>query len=147
VGARIGADERGWDRSSCLRALFKEDAGKLLFGFAHNHAKAWAVDGIPDKFSFESLPFIEDDVMDVLEMAMNRVPILKDVGIRTFFNGPESYSYDGKFTLGEAPDIKNYYILAGLNSTGIQTGPGAGKALAEWIVKGHSTKLSTPNSA
>jgi len=73
----------------------------------------------------------------VLEMAMNRVPILKDVGIRTFFNGPESYSYDGKFTLGEAPDIKNYYILAGLNSTGIQTGPGAGKALAEWIVSGH----------
>ncbi len=126
-------------RSYCDGTYFKEDAGKLLFGFAHNRAKPWAIKGIPEKFSFESLPFVEDDVMDVLEMAMNRVPILQEVGIRTFFNGPESYSYDGRFTLGEAPDVKNYFILAGLNSTGIQTGPGAGKALAEWIVNGHPT--------
>lgn len=126
-------------RSYCDGTYFKEDAGKLLFGFAHNRAKAWATDGIPDSFSFESLAFVEDDVMDVLEMAMNRVPVLQDVGIRTFFNGPESYSYDGRFTLGEAPDVKGYYILAGLNSTGIQTGPGAGRALAEWIVNGYPT--------
>ena len=126
-------------RSYCDGTYFKEDAGKLLFGFAHHHAKPWATAGIPEPFSFESLPFIEDDVMDVIEMAMKRVPLLEQVGIRTFFNGPESYSYDGQFTLGTAPDLSNYFVLAGLNSTGIQTGPGAGRALAEWIVNGYPT--------
>ncbi len=124
-------------RSYCDSTYFKEDAGKLLFGFAHNRAKPWGAEGISEDFCFDSLPFVEDDVMDVLELAMNRVPLLMEAGIRTFFNGPESYSYDGRFTLGEAPDIKGYFVLAGVNSTGIQSGPGAGRALAEWIMKGH----------
>ena len=122
-------------RSYCDGTYWKEDAGKLLFGFAHFRAKPWAVGGIPDSFEFDSLPFVEDDVMEVLELAMNRVPL--DCGIRTFFNGPESYSYDGRFTLGEAPDLKGYFVLAGVNSTGIQSGSGAGKALADWIMQGH----------
>ena len=122
-------------RSYCDGTYWKEDAGKLLFGFAHFQARPWGTDGIPDSFEFDSLPFVEDDVMEVLELAMNRVPL--DVGIRTFFNGPESYSYDGRFTLGEAPDLKGYFILAGVNSTGIQSGSGAGKALADWIMHGH----------
>ena len=126
-------------RSYCDGTYWKEDAGKLLFGFAHFHAKAWAADGIPETFEFDSLPFVEDDVMEVLELAMERVPVLKSTGIRTFFNGPESYSHDGRFTLGEAPDLKGYFVLAGVNSTGIQSGPGAGKALAEWIMTGHPT--------
>ncbi|WP_120501431.1 FAD-dependent oxidoreductase [Roseovarius sp. EL26] len=125
-------------RSYCDGTYWKEDAGKLLFGFAHFNAKPWATNGIPESFEFDSLPFVEDDVMEVLELAMNRVPLLQETGIRTFFNGPESYSYDGRFTLGEAPDIKGYFVLAGVNSTGIQSGPGAGKALAEWIMKGHA---------
>lgn len=124
-------------RSYCDGTYWKEDAGKLLFGFAHFQAKAWAKDGIPEQFEFDSLPFIEDDVMEVLELAMNRVPVLQDTGIRTFFNGPESYSHDGRFTLGEAPNVKGYFVLAGVNSTGIQSGPGAGKALAEWIIQGY----------
>ena len=124
-------------RSYCDGTYFKEDAGKLLFGFAHNRAKPWGMQGISDNFCFDSLDFVEDDVMDVLEMAMNRVPLLQDVGIRTFFNGPESYTYDGRFILGEAADIKRYFVLAGVNSTGIQSGPGAGRALAQWIIKGH----------
>lgn len=124
-------------RSYCDGTYWKEDAGKLLFGFAHFHAKPWAAQGIPEDFCFDSLPFIEDDVMEVLELAMNRVPLLQETGIRTFFNGPESYSYDGRFTLGKAPDIKGYFVLAGVNSTGIQSGPGAGKALADWIRLGH----------
>jgi 4-methylaminobutanoate oxidase (formaldehyde-forming) len=124
-------------RSYCDGTYWKEDAGKLLFGFAHFHAKAWAKGGIPENFEFDSLPFVEDDVMEVLELSMNRVPILQETGIRTFFNGPESYSHDGRFTLGEAPDLKGYYVLAGVNSTGIQSGPGAGKALADWIMAGH----------
>lgn len=124
-------------RSYCDGTYWKEDAGKLLFGFAHFHAKAWAKQGIPENFEFDSLPFIEDDVTEVLELAMNRVPVLQETGIRTFFNGPESYSHDGRFTLGEAPNLKGYFVLAGVNSTGIQSGPGAGKALADWIMKGH----------
>ncbi len=116
---------------------FKEDAGKLLFGFAHNKVKPWGMQGIPEDFCFDSLPFVDDDVMDVLEMALHRVPLLQETGIRTFFNGPESYSFDGKFTLGEAPEVRNYFVLAGVNSTGIQSGAGAGRALAQWIVKGH----------
>ena len=126
-------------RSYCDGTYWKEDAGKLLFGFAHFHAKAWATDGIPESFEFDSLPFIEEDVMEVLELAMERVPILQSTGIRTFFNGPESYSHDGRFTLGEAPDLRGYFVLAGVNSTGIQSGPGAGRALAEWIIAGHPT--------
>lgn len=124
-------------RSYCDGTYWKEDAGKLLFGFAHFNAKPWAVDGVPADFCFDSLPFVEEDVMEVLELAMNRVPLLQETGIRTFFNGPESYSYDGRFTLGEAPDVSGYFILAGVNSTGIQSGSGAGKALADWIIKGH----------
>lgn len=126
-------------RSYCDGTYWKEDAGKLLFGFAHFHAKAWAKDGIPEQFEFDSLPFVEDDVIEVLELAMNRVPILQETGIRTFFNGPESYTHDGRFTLGEAPNVKGYFVLAGVNSTGIQSGPGAGKALADWIMQGHPT--------
>ena len=125
-------------RSYCDGTYWKEDAGKLLFGFAHFNAKPWATKGISEDFCFDSLPFVEDDVMEVLELAMNRVPLLQETGIRTFFNGPESYSYDGRFTLGPAPDIDGYFVLAGVNSTGIQSGPGAGKALADWIMKGHA---------
>lgn len=116
---------------------FKQDAGKLLFGFAHNQVKPWGMEGIDEDFCFDSLPFVDDDVMDVLEMAMHRVPALETAGIRTFFNGPESYSYDGNFTLGEAPEVKNYFVLAGVNSTGIQSGAGAGRALAQWIMQGY----------
>ena len=126
-------------RSYCDGTYWKEDAGKLLFGFAHFHPKAWAADGIPETFEFDSLPFVEEDVMEVLELAMERVPVLKSTGIRTFFNGPESYSHDGRFTLGEAPDLAGYFVLAGVNSTGIQSGAGSGKALAEWIMAGHPT--------
>ena len=67
-------------RSYCDGTYFKEDAGKLLFGFAHNHAKPWGMDGISEDFCFDSLPFVEDDVMDVLELAMNRVPLLQEDG-------------------------------------------------------------------
>ena len=67
-------------RSYCDGTYWKEDAGKLLFGFAHLHAKAWATNGIPDSFEFDSLPFVEDDVMEVMELAMNRVPLLQETG-------------------------------------------------------------------
>ena len=92
-------------RSYRSGTYWKEDAGKLLFCFAHFHTNAWDAQGIPDTYEFDSLPFVEDDVMEAMELAMNRVPILQDTGVRTFFNGPESYSHDGRFTLGEAPEL------------------------------------------
>ncbi|MCM2293941.1 FAD-dependent oxidoreductase [Allorhizobium sp. BGMRC 0089] len=116
---------------------FKEDAGKLLVGFGHRIVVPYGENGIPENFSFDSLPFVEEHVMDVMEEALERVPVLQTVGIRTFFNGPESFTHDGRATIGEAPHIKGYFILAGVNSTGIQCGAGAGRALAEWIINGH----------
>lgn len=115
---------------------FKEDAGKLLVGFGHRIVVPYGEDGIPEDFCFDSLPFVDEHVMDVMEEAMIRVPVLQQTGIRTFFNGPESFSHDGRGTIGEAPDVKGYFILAGVNSTGIQCGAGAGRAIAEWIVNG-----------
>lgn len=118
------------------RTYYKEDAGKILFGFMHGEAKPWGMGGIPDDFSFTSLPFTEQDVANEIEMAVNRIPALSSIGIRTFFNGPESFTADGRFILGEAPNVAGYFILAGMNSTGIQTGGGAGRAVAQWIMNG-----------
>ena len=67
---------------------------------------------------------------------MRRVPSLRDVGIRKFFNGPESFSADGRYILGPAPELDRYFVCAGFNSIGIQSGGGAGMALAHWIVNG-----------
>ncbi|MEM7177601.1 MAG: FAD-dependent oxidoreductase [Pseudomonadota bacterium] len=125
-------------RSYGDRTYWKEDAGRILFGFAHFHSRPWATKGIPEDFAFDILPFVDDDVAEVLELAMNRVPVLKETGIETFFNGPESFSHDDHFVLGPAPDIANYFMLGGANATGIQSGAGAGRALAQWIVDGHS---------
>jgi 4-methylaminobutanoate oxidase (formaldehyde-forming) len=120
-------------------AYYKEDAGKLLIGAFERDAKPWGMDGIPEDFSFDELPEDFDHFMPVLEGAMHRIPALESVGIRTFFNGPESFTPDNRYHLGEAPELKNFYIAAGFNSIGIQSSGGAGKALAEWIVEGHAT--------
>jgi len=118
-------------------AYYKEDAGKLLIGFSEPNAMAWnPPDGIPDDFSFDELPFPDGHLDPLLEMLLERVPAIQDVGIRTFFNGPESYTPDGKYVLGNVPGCSNYFVAGGFNSTGIQSGPGAGKALAEWIMQG-----------
>ena len=117
-------------------AYYKEDAGKILLGFFEPHAKPWAVDGIPADFEFGTLPDDWDHIMPQLELAMRRLPILEQRGIRTFFNGPESFTPDDRFQMGEAPELNGFFVLAGFNSVGIQTGAGAGKALAEWIVTG-----------
>ena len=120
-------------RSHYDGTYWKQDTGKLLFRFDHFKARA----GIPENFDFDSLPFVEEDMMEVLEMSMNHVPVFQENGIQTFFNGPESYSHDGRFNLGESPNLKGYFLLAGVNSTAIQSGSGAEKALADWIMTGH----------
>ena len=117
-------------------AYYKEDAGKLLIGAFEHEAKPWGMDGIPEDFAFDELPEDFDHFAPVLEGAMHRIPALTRVGIRKFFNGPESFTPDNRYYLGEAAGVAGLFILAGFNSIGIQSSGGAGKALAEWIVGG-----------
>jgi heterotetrameric sarcosine oxidase gamma subunit len=117
-------------------AYYKEDAGKLLLGAFEPVAKPWAVNGIPEDFAFGELPEDLEHFQPIFEDALRRVPSLAKVGIRKFFNGPESFSADGRYILGPAPELKNFFVCAGFNSIGIQSGGGAGMALAHWIVEG-----------
>jgi 4-methylaminobutanoate oxidase (formaldehyde-forming) len=118
-------------------AYYKEDAGKLLIGAFEPKAKPWAMQGIPDDFCFDELPEDFDHFQPILEGAIHRVPKLAETGIRKFFNGPESFTPDQRYLLGEAPELKNFYVAAGFNSIGIQSAGGAGMALAAWICEGH----------
>lgn len=124
------------DPDNC--AYYKEDAGKLLVGFFEPKAKPWGMDGIPETFAFDQLPEDWDHLAPLLEKAIGRVPALQTTGIQVFFNGPESFTPDDRYILGEAPELKNFYVAAGFNSVGIQSAGGAGKVLAEWIVRGRS---------
>jgi 4-methylaminobutanoate oxidase (formaldehyde-forming) len=123
------------DADNC--AYYKEDAGKLLLGAFEGNAKAWALDGPPADFEFGELPEDFAHFEPILEAAMRRLPALQDVGIRKFFNGPESFTPDVRYMLGEAPELRHLFVAAGFNSIGIQSAGGAGKVLAEWIVGGH----------
>ncbi len=118
------------------RFYTKEDAGKLLVGGFEAGGKAWATDGIPDSFEFEELPFDFDQVAPVLEMIHARMPFLESTGIRTFFNGPESFTPDGRPYIGPAPELPGLYVAAGMNSNGIMNSGGVGSALAAWITDG-----------
>ncbi|HKX08647.1 MAG TPA: FAD-dependent oxidoreductase [Stellaceae bacterium] len=119
------------------RAYFKEDAGKLLIGWFEAVAKPWGADGIPESFSFDQLPADLEHIEPLIEQAVHRVPALAKTGIQVFFNGPESFTPDDRYLLGEAPEIKNFFVSAGFNSIGIQSAGGAGKVLADWILDGH----------
>lgn len=123
------------DPDNC--AYFKEDAGKLLLGAFEPRAKTWALDSIPKDFEFTELPEDFDQFTPILEAAMRRIPSLETVGIRKFFNGPESFTPDVRFLLGETPELSRLFVAAGFNSTGIQSAGGAGKVLADWIVDGY----------
>ena len=117
-------------------AYYKEDAGKLLVGFFEPKSKPWALNGIPADFEFGTLPDDWDHIMPELEKALIRMPVLAEKGIHTFFNGPESFTPDDRYLIGEAPGLAGFFVAAGFNSVGIQSAGGAGKVLAEWIVQG-----------
>jgi heterotetrameric sarcosine oxidase gamma subunit len=117
-------------------AYYKEDAGKIMLGAFEPSAKPWAVDGIPEEFCFDELPADLEHFAPILETATRRLPLLGRLGIRTFFNGPESFTHDNRYLLGETPEVAGFYVACGFNSVGIQSAAGAGKALAEWIVGG-----------
>jgi 4-methylaminobutanoate oxidase (formaldehyde-forming) len=118
-------------------AYYKEDAGKMLLGAFEPNAKPWAMDGIPADFEFDQLPEDFDHFEPILEHAVNRMPMLADAGIHTFFNGPESFTPDDAYHLGLAPEMDNVWVAAGFNSIGIQSAGGAGMALAQWMDEGH----------
>ena len=114
-------------------AYCKEDAGKLLLGAFEPVAKPWGMHGIPEDFAFASLPADMDHVEPILEKATRRLPILARAGIQTFFNGPESFTPDDRYLLGETAEVRDLFVACGFNSIGIQSSGGAGKVLAEWI--------------
>jgi 4-methylaminobutanoate oxidase (formaldehyde-forming) len=117
-------------------AYYKEDAGKILLGAFEPVSKPWAVNGIPHDFEFDQLPEDFDHFEPILEAAVNRMPMLADAGIHTFFNGPESFTPDDAYHLGLAPEMDNVWVAAGFNSIGIQSAGGAGMALAQWMEAG-----------
>jgi 4-methylaminobutanoate oxidase (formaldehyde-forming) len=115
---------------------FREEGGGLMIGLFEAECAPWMVDGVPPDFSFGTLPPDWERMGPYLEKAMQRVPVSLDTGIRTFFCGPESFTPDVLPIVGEAPEVRNYFVAAGLNSIGILTGGGLGRALAHWIVTG-----------
>ena len=115
---------------------YKEDAGKLLIGAFEPVAKPWGQNGIPEEFCFDQLPDDFEHFEPILNNAVRRLPILKTSGIQLFFNGPESFTPDNRYLLGEAPNLKNFFLACGFNSIGIQSAGGAGKALSEWMDAG-----------
>ena len=117
-------------------AYYKEDAGKMLLGAFEPNSKPWAMSGIPDSFEFDQLPEDFDHFEPILEMAVNRMPMLASAGIHTFFNGPESFTPDDAYHLGLAPEMDNVWVAAGFNSIGIQSAGGAGMALSQWMEAG-----------
>ena len=116
---------------------YKEDAGKLLVGAFEPVAKPWGGGGIDDEHAFVTLPEDMDHFEPILANAISRVPLLETAGIQLFFNGPESFTPDDRYYLGEAPEMKNLFIATGFNSIGIQSSGGAGLILSQWIKNGH----------
>ena len=115
---------------------FKEEVGGLVMGGYEFNPIPWAEDGIPQDFEFTLLDSNWNHFENLMQNALMRVPALADAGVKQLTNGPESFTPDGNFILGEAPEVRNFYVGAGFNAFGIASGGGAGKALAEWLVAG-----------
>jgi glycine cleavage system aminomethyltransferase T/glycine/D-amino acid oxidase-like deaminating enzyme len=116
---------------------YREEGGGLMVGLFEPVCAPWRVDGIPEDFSFGELPPDWDRMTPFLERAMSRVPITAEVGMKKLFCGPESFTPDLRPIVGEAPELRGYFVAAGLNSVGVLTGGGLGRVLAHWIVTGN----------
>ncbi|MEO7069512.1 MAG: FAD-dependent oxidoreductase [Nostocoides sp.] len=118
----------------------KEEVGGLLVGGFEPEAKPWvSPDQIPYPFEFQLLDEDWEHFEILMDSAVHRLPVLAETGIRKFYNGPESFTPDNQFLIGEAPEVAGFYVAAGFNSVGIASAGGAGRALAEWIVEGEPT--------
>lgn len=116
---------------------FKEETGKIMAGFFEPRGKVWKLGGIPRDFSFGTLSDDWEHVGPIFERSIHRVPAIGQAGIQLFLNGPESFTPDGVYYLGETPEIDGCYVAAGFNSVGIQSAGGVGWVLSDWIVDGH----------
>ena len=123
------------DYDACT--YYKYDAGKLLVGAFEPSAKPWGQNGIVEDFCFDEIAGDFDHLEPILNDAMQRIPALQNAGIQKFFCGPESFTPDVRYHLGESPELKNCFVSAGLNSIGLQSAGGIGKAMSEWIRDGH----------
>ncbi len=117
---------------------YKEEVGGLVMGGFEPEAKPWNVDPIPDGFEFQLLPEDWDHFEILMRNAVHRTPCLETAEVKLLLNGPESFTPDGNFILGEAPELAGYFVCAGFNSAGIANAGGAGKLVAEWIVRGEA---------
>ncbi len=117
---------------------YKEEVGGLLMGGFEPRAKPWRVDPIPSSFRFELLGEDWDQFEPLMHNALHRTPCLESARIKMLLNGPESFTPDGNFILGEAPELRNFFVAAGFNSAGIANSGGAGRLMAEWIVGGEA---------
>ncbi|MBM3531594.1 MAG: FAD-dependent oxidoreductase [Alphaproteobacteria bacterium] len=118
---------------------YKEEVGGFVMGGFEPKAKPWGMDGIPDKFEFQLLPEDWDHFEVLMQNALHRTPCLEKAEVRQLLNGPESFTPDGHFILGEAPGLSGFFVCAGFNSGGIANSGGAGRLTAEWIVAGEPT--------
>jgi glycine cleavage system aminomethyltransferase T/glycine/D-amino acid oxidase-like deaminating enzyme len=114
----------------------REEVGGLLMGGFEPMAKPWGMGGIPADFAFSLLPEDWEHFQVLMEQGIHRIPALETAPIRRHVNGPESFTPDGRYLLGEAPECRGFFVAAGFNSIGIASGAGAGRAVAEWIVGG-----------
>ncbi len=115
---------------------YKEEVGGLVMGGYEPNPIPWATQGIPQGFHYTLLDSNFDHFEQVMEQALGRVPALETAGVKTLTNGPESFTPDGNFIVGEAPELRNFFVGAGFNAFGIAAGGGAGMALAEWVHNG-----------
>ena len=115
----------------------KGDAGRILVGAFELKSKPLPLEKLPPDFAFDELPFDFDHFEPFLSAAVERMPALADTGIRTWFNGPESFTPDDRYLMGETPELRGLFVAAGFNSVGIQSAGGAGKMVAEWVMQGH----------
>lgn len=115
---------------------FRAEGGGMMIGLFEPICAPWKVEGIPQDFSFGEIEPDWDRMIPYLQKAMQRVPITLNAGIKKFFCGPESFTPDMRPIVGESPELKNYFVAAGLNSIGILTGGGIGRVLAHWIING-----------
>jgi heterotetrameric sarcosine oxidase gamma subunit len=117
---------------------YKEEVGGLVMGGFEPKAKPWAMDPIPSSFQFQLLGEDWDQFEVLMTNAIHRTPCLETAKVKMLLNGPESFTPDGNFILGEAPELHNYFVAAGFNSAGIANSGGAGRLIAEWIVGGEA---------
>jgi len=117
---------------------WKEEVGGLVMGGYEPNPKLWRDGSLPPGFHYTLLDNDFDHFTPIMELALGRVPALERAGVKQMINGPESFTPDGMFILGEAPEQRNFFVGAGFNAFGIASGGGAGMALAEWVAKGQA---------